>query len=107
MTESFDHVIVGGGMTADAAAKAIHEATPDASVLIVSADVDAPYTRPALSKKLWTDPDYTEADNDLGTVADRFDHVLVLNRRVIAAGPVGEAFTPAALARAYGVPLAV
>jgi len=70
MTESFDHVIVGGGMTADAAAKAIHEATPDASVLIVSADVDAPYTRPALSKKLWTDPDYTEADNDLGTVAD-------------------------------------
>jgi manganese/zinc/iron transport system ATP- binding protein len=40
-------------------------------------------------------------------VADRFDHVLVLNRRVIAAGPVDEAFTPAALARAYGVPLAV
>jgi manganese/zinc/iron transport system ATP- binding protein len=45
--------------------------------------------------------------HDLGTVADRFDHVLVLNRRVIAAGPVGEAFTPAALARAYGVTLAV
>jgi manganese/zinc/iron transport system ATP- binding protein len=45
--------------------------------------------------------------HDLGTVADRFDHVLVLNRRVIAAGPVAEAFTPAVLARAYGVPLAV
>ena len=45
--------------------------------------------------------------HDLGTVADRFDHVLVLNRRVIAAGPVGQAFTPTALARAYGVPLAV
>jgi manganese/zinc/iron transport system ATP- binding protein len=45
--------------------------------------------------------------HDLGTVADRFDHVLVLNRRVITAGPIGEAFTPAALARAYGVPLAV
>jgi manganese/zinc/iron transport system ATP- binding protein len=45
--------------------------------------------------------------HDLGTVADRFDHVLILNRRVIAAGPVEEAFTPAALARAYGVPLAV
>ncbi len=44
--------------------------------------------------------------HDLGTVADRFGHVLVLNRQVIAAGPVGEAFTPAALARAYGVPLA-
>jgi manganese/zinc/iron transport system ATP- binding protein len=45
--------------------------------------------------------------HDLGTVADRFDHVLVLNRRVIAAGPVAQAFTPTALARAYGVPLAV
>ncbi|HVL73187.1 MAG TPA: metal ABC transporter ATP-binding protein [Beijerinckiaceae bacterium] len=44
--------------------------------------------------------------HDLGTVADRFDHVLVLNRRVIAQGPVGEAFTPQNLARAYGVPLA-
>jgi manganese/zinc/iron transport system ATP- binding protein len=45
--------------------------------------------------------------HDLGTVADRFDHVLVLNRRVVAAGPVEKAFTPAALAQAYGVPLAV
>jgi manganese/zinc/iron transport system ATP- binding protein len=45
--------------------------------------------------------------HDLGTVADRFDHVLVLNRQVIAAGPVSQAFTSTALARAYGVPLAV
>jgi manganese/zinc/iron transport system ATP- binding protein len=45
--------------------------------------------------------------HDLGTVADRFDHVLVLNRRVIAAGPIAQAFTPAILAQAYGVPLAV
>jgi manganese/zinc/iron transport system ATP- binding protein len=45
--------------------------------------------------------------HDLGTVADRFDHVLVLNRRVVAAGPTQTAFTPAALARAYGVPLSV
>ncbi|WP_423923569.1 NAD(P)/FAD-dependent oxidoreductase [Frigoribacterium sp. 2-23] len=70
MTTTYDHVIVGGGMTADAAAKAIHESTPDATILIVSADVDAPYTRPALSKKLWTDPDYTPADNDLSTESE-------------------------------------
>ncbi|NII51130.1 NAD(P)/FAD-dependent oxidoreductase [Frigoribacterium endophyticum] len=67
VTEAFDHVVVGGGMTADAAATAIHEADPEATVLVVSDDVDEPYTRPALSKKLWIDPDYTEADNDLGT----------------------------------------
>ena len=65
--EAYDHVVVGGGMTADAAVTAIHEATPDATVLVVSDDVDEPYTRPALSKKLWIDPDYSEADNDLGT----------------------------------------
>jgi manganese/zinc/iron transport system ATP- binding protein len=45
--------------------------------------------------------------HDLSTVADRFDHVLVLNRRVVSAGPTETAFTPAALARAYGVPLSV
>jgi manganese/zinc/iron transport system ATP- binding protein len=45
--------------------------------------------------------------HDLGTVAERFRDVLVLNKRVIAAGPVAEAFTPAVLARAYGVPMAV
>jgi 3-phenylpropionate/trans-cinnamate dioxygenase ferredoxin reductase subunit len=65
--ESFDHVIVGGGMVADGAARAIRETAPEASVLVVSDDVDEPYTRPALSKKLWIDPDYTEADNDMGT----------------------------------------
>ena len=43
--------------------------------------------------------------HDLGTVAGRFDHALVLNRRVVAAGPVREAFTPDTLSRAYGVPL--
>jgi manganese/zinc/iron transport system ATP- binding protein len=43
--------------------------------------------------------------HDLGTVVDHFDHVLLLNRRVIASGPVAAAFTPTNLARAYGVPL--
>lgn len=45
--------------------------------------------------------------HDLGTVAERFGDVLVLNKRVIAAGPVADAFTPQVLARAYGVPLAI
>jgi len=45
--------------------------------------------------------------HDLGTVADRFDDVLVLNRSVIAAGPVATAFVPEVLGRAYGVTLAV
>jgi manganese/zinc/iron transport system ATP- binding protein len=40
--------------------------------------------------------------HDLPTVADYFDHVLLLNRRVVAAGPVAEAFTAETVAAAYG-----
>lgn len=43
--------------------------------------------------------------HDLATVARRFDHVLVLNRSVVASGTVAEAFTGETLAQAYGVPL--
>jgi manganese/zinc/iron transport system ATP- binding protein len=45
--------------------------------------------------------------HDLGNVAEIFDHVLLLNRRVIAAGTVAEAFTPRNIAAAYGVPLSL
>ena len=40
--------------------------------------------------------------HDLHSVAGIFDWVVVLNRRVIAQGPVAEALTPQTLARAYG-----
>ena len=40
--------------------------------------------------------------HDLDSVPDYFDHVLLLNVRPIAAGPVGEAFTAANLQTAYG-----
>ncbi len=40
--------------------------------------------------------------HDLQTVADRFDYVVLLNLRLIAAGPVEEAFTAENLQRTYG-----
>ena len=40
--------------------------------------------------------------HDLQTVPEYFDHVLLLNGRVIAAGPMTEAFTPDNLRRTYG-----
>lgn len=45
--------------------------------------------------------------HDLGTVADYFTSVLLLNARVFAAGPVAEAFTPAAIGATYGSRLAL
>ncbi|MBL4916323.1 metal ABC transporter ATP-binding protein [Szabonella alba] len=40
--------------------------------------------------------------HDLASVAARFDRVLMLNRRVIAEGPVASSFTPETLRQAYG-----
>ncbi|HEV2777298.1 MAG TPA: metal ABC transporter ATP-binding protein, partial [Solirubrobacteraceae bacterium] len=40
--------------------------------------------------------------HDLGTVRSAFDWALLLNVRAVAAGPVGEALTPANVRRAYG-----
>jgi NADPH-dependent 2,4-dienoyl-CoA reductase/sulfur reductase-like enzyme len=51
------YLIVGGGMTADAAAKGIRERDPDGPILLVSAEPDPPYARPPLTKDLWKGKD--------------------------------------------------
>jgi manganese/zinc/iron transport system ATP- binding protein len=45
--------------------------------------------------------------HDLQTVPEYFDHVLLLNMRVVAAGPVGATFTAENLRRTYGGRLAL
>lgn len=47
------YVIVGGGMTANAAAQGIHEVDPQGSIAMIGAEPHAPYARPPLSKALW------------------------------------------------------
>jgi NADPH-dependent 2,4-dienoyl-CoA reductase/sulfur reductase-like enzyme len=49
----FKYLIIGGGMTADAAVKAIRQVDKDSPVAIISQDTDPPYKRPPLTKKLW------------------------------------------------------
>lgn len=49
----YDYLIIGGGMTADAAAHGIRELDSSGSIGIISSDADAPYNRPPLSKALW------------------------------------------------------
>lgn len=49
----YPYLIVGGGMTGDAAARAIREADPAAAVGLISAEEHPPYARPPLSKGLW------------------------------------------------------
>jgi NADPH-dependent 2,4-dienoyl-CoA reductase/sulfur reductase-like enzyme len=50
---NYTYLIVGGGMTADAAVHGIREVDPKGSIGMVSADGHPPYDRPPLSKKLW------------------------------------------------------
>ena len=45
--------------------------------------------------------------HDLQAVPDYFDHVVLLNQRLIAAGPTAEVFTPEVLRRAFGGQLAL
>ncbi len=40
--------------------------------------------------------------HDLQTVPEYFDHVILLNMRVVANGPVGDVFTPENLQKTYG-----
>lgn len=67
---TYQYLIIGGGVAADSAAHGIREIDKDGSIAILSADVDSPYPRPALSKKLWTDPEFIWGKTDLSTAAD-------------------------------------
>ncbi|WP_262348136.1 NAD(P)/FAD-dependent oxidoreductase [Cellulosimicrobium cellulans] len=58
MRDSYDYVIVGAGMAGDAAAHGIREVDPAGTILVVGREPTAPVTRPALTKKLWTDPEF-------------------------------------------------
>jgi NADPH-dependent 2,4-dienoyl-CoA reductase/sulfur reductase-like enzyme len=50
---NYKYLIVGGGMTGDAAAQGIREVDPSGTIGLVSAEQHAPYNRPPLSKGLW------------------------------------------------------
>jgi NADPH-dependent 2,4-dienoyl-CoA reductase/sulfur reductase-like enzyme len=50
---SYKYLIIGGGMTADAAISGIREVDPDGSIGLISAEAHPPYNRPPLSKGLW------------------------------------------------------
>jgi len=78
---SYRYLIVGGGMTADAAAHAIRENDAGGSIGIISADPHPPYDRPPLSKGLWKGDD---PEKTLWRGTDKINVDLRLGRRVTA-----------------------
>src|SRR5437773_722260 len=49
----YKYLIIGGGMTADAAVSGIREVDSASRIGIISVEADAPYNRPPLTKALW------------------------------------------------------
>jgi 3-phenylpropionate/trans-cinnamate dioxygenase ferredoxin reductase subunit len=74
------YLIVGGGMTGDAAAKSIREHDADGSITLVGDDPQPPYKRPPLTKGLWSGGD--EAKIWCGTADAGVE--LRLGRRIAA-----------------------
>lgn len=60
--KAYKYLIVGGGMTADAAVKGIREIDANGSIGVLTAESDPPYARPPLSKSLWLKKNKTVDD---------------------------------------------
>ena len=74
----YDYLVIGGGMSADAAIAALVARDPQGKIALISAESDPPYDRPPLTKGLWK-------DKDLGSVwrkSARVGATLHLGRRV-------------------------
>lgn len=74
------YLVVGGGLAADSAVKALRKADPQGRTLLVSEEGVAPYKRPPLSKGLWQSG--ASAPPDLGTAGAGAE--LLLGRRAVA-----------------------
>ena len=51
--KQYKYVIVGGGMTGDAAVRGIRELDADGSIAMLGNEIDMPYARPPLTKGMW------------------------------------------------------
>ena len=85
----YDYLIVGGGMTADAAAHGIRAQDAKGGIGIVGSDSHAPYNRPPLTKGLWKgdSPDSIERKTE-ETGAE-----LMLDRRIVSLDPAAHRAT--------------
>jgi NADPH-dependent 2,4-dienoyl-CoA reductase/sulfur reductase-like enzyme len=76
----YRYLVVGGGMTGDAACRGIRDHDPDGSIALIGEEPDPPYSRPPLSKALWQGKD--EASIWRGTADLGVE--LILGRRVVS-----------------------
>jgi 3-phenylpropionate/trans-cinnamate dioxygenase ferredoxin reductase component len=80
MTRTSRYLIVGGGLTGDAACKGIREHDPDGAITLVAAEAHPPYARPPLSKSLWRGA----AESTIWRGTEELGVDLQLGRRIVA-----------------------
>ena len=85
----YDYLIVGGGMTADAAARGIRERDTKGSIGIIGADPHPPYNRPPLTKGLWK----ADAPDSIWRKTEEAEVDLHLGRRVRTIDAAGRRVT--------------
>jgi NADPH-dependent 2,4-dienoyl-CoA reductase/sulfur reductase-like enzyme len=78
--ESNRYLIIGAGLTADSACKAIREHDPEGSVLVIGEESHPPYLRPPLSKALWKG----EPEERVWRGTETLGVELLLGRRAVA-----------------------
>ncbi len=86
---AYDYLIVGGGMTADAAAQAIHEVDAHGRIGLLCAEPHPPYNRPPLSKALWKG----EPEASIWRKTEATGATLQLGRRVVGVDPGAKTVT--------------
>jgi len=74
------YLIVGGGMTGDAACKGIRELDSDGPITLVGAETHPPYKRPPLTKGLWSGDD----EEKIWRGTDRLGVDLRLGRSIVS-----------------------
>ena len=76
----YRYLIVGGGMTGDAAVKGIRSRDPDGPIALVGEERHPPYARPPLSKALWKGKD----EDSIWRGTDQHGVDLTLGRRIVS-----------------------
>lgn len=80
----YKYIVVGGGMTADAAVTGIREIDETGTIAILSSESDPPYARPPLSKDLWTKD---KSIDDIWLKTEQKGAEIISSREVVSLTP--------------------
>jgi NADPH-dependent 2,4-dienoyl-CoA reductase/sulfur reductase-like enzyme len=89
--KKYNYIVVGGGMSADAAVKGIREVDLTGKILMVSSENNTPYDRPPLSKSLWKG----KSIESIWRNTEEQDVEIILGKRITSINPKEKTITDA------------